>query len=120
MRLTEQEMKEDDERWADRDIIAELQFCGRNVRSYNQTTKMDVRFNAWVCRRVLKLIAGICAINSEAGEWRMVYHNDSHTLGHIECSRCKYRTRLMEKPNFCPNCGSYNGENIEQPDKKEE
>jgi len=67
MRLTEQQIKEDDERWANRDIIEELQFCGVNVRPHNQTTKNDVRFNAWLCRGALKLIAGICSINSEAG-----------------------------------------------------
>lgn len=46
------------------------------------------------------------------GEWRMVYHNARHTLGHIECGQCGYRTKNHAKYNFCPNCGSYNGANI--------
>lgn len=127
MRLTEQQMKEDDERWADRDIITELQFCGRDVRPYNQTTKMDVRFNAWLCRKALKLMKDIARIRlNGSGKWEFIGDNmfmctscgATYTVRQLEC--LKQRVADPYLPPYCPNCGKYNNGDVEQPDKKEE
>ena len=46
MRLTEEMIAEDEKRWHDRNIVAELGYCGKNIRHRKNITNDDIRFDA--------------------------------------------------------------------------
>lgn len=61
------------------------------------------------------LIARQPTIEPRRGKWIGKYPVTS------ACSECNYliHDSKVKAFAFCPNCGSYNGEKVEQPDKKE-
>ena len=56
MRLTDDIIAMDDERFKGRNICEELAFCGRWVKPRMSMTFDDIRFQAWLCRAALSLI----------------------------------------------------------------
>lgn len=46
----------DDEVWRNRDVKAELAYCGTFIRHRKSITNMDLRFYAWLFRAALRMI----------------------------------------------------------------
>lgn len=51
MMITEEMIAEDEKRWNDRNIVAELGYCGKNIRHRKNITKDDIRFYAYIMRK---------------------------------------------------------------------
>ena len=51
MMLTEEMIAEDEKRWNDRNIVAELGYCGKNIRHRKNITNDDIRFYAYIMRK---------------------------------------------------------------------
>lgn len=56
MRLTEEQLIEDDERWHARNVIHELEYCSRYIRDRRDITNLDLHFYMWLFRNALKMI----------------------------------------------------------------
>lgn len=56
MRLSKEQIIEDDERWAKRDIMTELRFCSTDVTERKHITNDEIRFLAWVIRKAYELL----------------------------------------------------------------
>jgi len=51
MKFTEEMLAEDEKRWHARDIVAELGYCGNNMRDRTNITNRDIRFYAYIMRK---------------------------------------------------------------------
>lgn len=51
MMITEEMIAEDEKRWNDRNIVAELGYCGKNVCHRKNITNDDIRFYAYIMRQ---------------------------------------------------------------------
>ena len=56
MMLTEELISKDEKRWNDRNIVAELGYCGKNVRHRKSITNDDIRFYAYIMRKAYALL----------------------------------------------------------------
>lgn len=55
MRLSDEIVALDDERYKDRNVLAELKYCGREIKHRKTVTNDDLRFMAWLCRSAADL-----------------------------------------------------------------
>lgn len=56
MMFTEEMIAEDDKRWHARNVIAELGYCGKNMRHRKNITNLDIRFYAYIMRKAYYLL----------------------------------------------------------------
>ena len=95
MMLTEEMIAEDEKRWHARNIIAELGYCGKNIRHRKNITNDDIRFYAYIMRKVHALLKAQEAVEpkEKAYVWR--------------CGKCdEYLTAIENhRIRFCPYCG---------------
>ena len=56
MRLSDEIVVLDDERYKDRNVLAELKYCGREIKHRKKVTNDDLRFMAWLCRSAADLL----------------------------------------------------------------
>lgn len=68
MILTEELIAKDEKRWNDRNIVAELRYCGKNVCHRKSITNDDIRFYAYIMRKAYDLLKEQEAIINELEE----------------------------------------------------
>lgn len=68
MMLTEEMIAEDEKRWNDRNIVAELGYCGKNICHRKNITNDDIRFYAYIMRKAHALL--------KEQEWHMLTEDD--------------------------------------------
>ena len=56
MIITEEMIAEDEKRWHDRNIVAELGYCGKNICHRKSITNDDIRFYAYIMRKAHALL----------------------------------------------------------------
>ena len=56
MRLTDEMIKEDDKRFKRQNLLAEFNYCGKEVPKRKSITNDDIRFYAWLCRSAYTLL----------------------------------------------------------------
>ena len=56
MRLTRQQIIEDNMKYKDRDVITELEYCSEYMRDRKHMTNLDIRFYMWLFRKALAII----------------------------------------------------------------
>ena len=56
MMITEEMIAEDEKRWNDRNIVAELGYCGKNILHRKNITNDDIRFYAYIMRQAHALL----------------------------------------------------------------
>lgn len=96
MRITEEMIAEDEKRWNDRNIVAELGYCGKNICHRKSITNDDIRFYAYIMRKAHALLkeqdnCENCAIAIEDRQ-RVVRckdckHGKKHNINIIECTK---------------------------------
>lgn len=82
MRLTDEMIQEDDKRFKRQNLLAEFNYCGKEVPKRNSITNDDIRFYAWLCRSAYALLK-----EQEALEKRL---DDSGRINVVRCSECRY------------------------------
>ena len=101
MMLTEEMIAEDEKRWNDRNIVAELGYCGKNVRHRKSITNDDIRFYAYIMRKAYAML------ETKEASWINVPHKKARI-----CSRCyadepyKFADEDADVYDYCPNCGA--------------
>lgn len=56
MRLTEEQVLQDDKRFESRNALAELKYCGWEIPQRRAITNDEIRFYAWLCRSAVALL----------------------------------------------------------------
>lgn len=56
MRLTDEMIQEDDKRFKRQNLLAEFNYCGKEVPKRKSITNDDIRFYAWLCRSAYALL----------------------------------------------------------------
>ena len=56
MRITDEMIAQDDERYRNRDVLTELKFCGKDMNERRHTTEENLRFYAWLFRQAAEMI----------------------------------------------------------------
>ena len=56
MRLTDEMIQEDNKRFKRQDLLAEFNYCGKEVPKRKSITNDDIRFYAWLCRSAYTLL----------------------------------------------------------------
>lgn len=56
MRLTDEMIQEDDKRFKRQNLLAEFNYCGKEVPKRKSITNDDIRFYAWLCRSAYTLL----------------------------------------------------------------
>lgn len=64
MRLTDEMIQEDDKRFKRQNLLAEFNYCGKEVPKRKSITNDDIRFYAWLCRSAYALLK-----EQDASEW---------------------------------------------------
>lgn len=105
MRLTDEMIQEDDKRFKRQDLLAEFNYCGKEVPNRKSITNDDIRFYAWLCRSAYTLLK-----EQEAVE--PIYIENSYThLPASYCPKCRepidqYITgNPYRKTKYCHYCG---------------
>lgn len=108
MMITEEMIAEDEKRWYASNIIAELGYCGNNIRHRKTITNDDIRFYAYIMRKawaMLKEQAPIEPIKEEIEQAGPLYHR-------CYCKKCGHhvgnmiRNKVTEAhENYCSSCG---------------
>ena len=103
MRLTEEMIAEDEKRWHDRNIVAELGYCGRNIIHRNNITNDDIRFYAYIMRKAHDLLK---EQEPKTGHW--IFESQYCEAWSHTCSECGKRTTTAANTfaNWCWNCGA--------------
>ena len=68
MRLTDEMIREDDKRFKRQDLLAEFNYCGKEVPKRKSITNDDIRFYAWLCRSAYARL--------KEQEWHMLTEDD--------------------------------------------
>ena len=56
MNFTEEMLAEDEKRWAARDVVTELGYCGNYMRDRKDMTNLDIRFYAYIMRKAHEML----------------------------------------------------------------
>ena len=97
MRLTDEMIQEDDKRFKRQNLLAEFNYCGKEVPKRKSITNDDIRFYAWLCRSAYALLK-----EQEALEKR----NEPVKVRHLHNAK----VTMHEEVTFtdeCGNCGGY-------------
>lgn len=106
MRLTEEQLLEDDERWHARNVIHELEYCSRYIKDRRDITNLDLHFYMWLFRNALKMITAPKHGKFIGTEYDG--YEDGHPVYYEwKCSECGCVFEEEEPTyNYCPNCGA--------------
>ena len=97
MMITEEMIAEDEKRWNDRNIVAELEYCGKNICHRKSITNDDIRFYAYIMRKAHALLKEY----QEKQEGLLPAWQD-RTQEHI-CQKCG--GIVWQEDNYCSKCG---------------
>ena len=56
MRLTDEQVMQDNKRFANCNALAELKYCGWDIPHRKSITNDEIRFYAWLCRSAVALL----------------------------------------------------------------
>lgn len=56
MRLTDEMISQDDQRFLHHNVRSELKYCGKEITNRKSITNDNIRFQAWLCRRADEII----------------------------------------------------------------
>lgn len=56
MRLTDEMISQDDQRFLHYNVRSELKYCGKEITNRKSITNDNIRFQAWLCRRADEII----------------------------------------------------------------
>lgn len=90
MVITEEMIAEDEKRWNDRNIVAELGYCGKNICHRKNITNDDIRFYAYIMRKAYALLKEQEAVEPILDGFL-----------HKWCPSC----RKLLKGKYCHECG---------------
>ena len=102
MIITEEMIAEDEKRWHDRNIVAELGYCGKNIRHRKNITNDDIRFYAYIMRKAHAMLKEQEAVKPIRDD------------GIYRCGNCKqvcvgyeveFTHRIIKVENYCHKCG---------------
>ena len=92
MRLTGEMIQEDDKRFKRKNLLAEFNYCGKEVPKRNSITNDDIRFYAWLCRSAYALL--------KEQEKQL---KDPDRINVTRCKDCKYAT-MTSDGRLCKYC----------------
>ena len=95
MRLTDEMIQEDDKRFKRQDLLAEFNYCGKEVPNRKSITNDDIRFYAWLCRSAYTLL-------KEQEKAKVVFGRCKDGSFATECGNCG--THLDKAYSNCPKC----------------
>lgn len=99
MRLSDELIEQDNDRWAHVNLLAELEYCGRNIKHRKNITNDDLRFYATLMRYAkIQLTPTPIPV-------------DTKIIGLPDGDKevwCCFDCRMILDPNFtyCPHCGA--------------
>lgn len=91
MRLTDEQVMQDNKRFANCNALSELKYCGWDIPHRKSITNDEIHFYAWLCRSAVALLK----------EQEPVEPDSEHHL--FVCPVC--RRVLRRKQKFCHECG---------------
>lgn len=56
MRLTDEQVMQDNKRFANSNALAELKYCGWDIPHRKSITNDEIHFYAWLCRSAIALL----------------------------------------------------------------
>ena len=95
MMITEEMITKDEKRWNDRNIIAELGYCGMNILHRKNITNDDIRFYAYIMRKAHAMLKDQEAVP-------VVQREIAHLLFWC-CGSCG--VAITDGDKFCRMCG---------------
>lgn len=110
MRLTDEQVMQDNKRFANCNALAELKYCGWDIPHRKSITNDEIHFYAWLCRSAVALLK---EQEAKTGYW-------IESAGDDKCSVCGATYSDLypdyQHTHYCPNCGA---KMIEQAVKRE-
>ena len=97
MRLTDEQVMQDNKRFANCNALAELKYCGWDIPHRKSITNDEIHFYAWLCRSAVDLLKERDAVLP------IPYHRSDGTIFKYECRKC--RTKIFNGDLFCRHCG---------------
>ena len=104
MRLTDEQVMQDNKRFANCNALAELKYCGWNIPHRKSITNDEIHFYAWLCRSAVALLKEQEAVEPIITPWAED-EDGNIVVAKKECGKCGYQF-FTERPNFCENCGT--------------
>lgn len=110
MRLTDEMIQEDDKRFKRQDLLAEFNYCGKEVPKRKSITNDDIRFYAWLCRSAYTLLKEQEAKieHMKRPDCEHAEHDGIGCLGYCGC------TQDDEPIESCKRCEMYTGNVYEE------
>ena len=104
MRLTNEQVMQDNKIFAHHNVLTELKYCGWEIPHRKSISNADIRFYAWLCRSAADLLKEQEAkpmIENERG-----WNCPACGIELIKKTASGYPCNLTDLPiNFCPRCG---------------
>ena len=97
MRLTDEQVMQDNKRFANCNALAELKYCGWDIPHRKSITNDEIHFYAWLCRSAVDLLK-----EQEAVKPEVEVLNEIDRL--YRCQRC-HKHFFYEKQKYCDQCG---------------
>jgi hypothetical protein len=98
MRLTDEMIQEDDKRFKRQDLLAEFNYCGKEVPKRKSITNDDIRFYAWLCRSAYTLL------KEQEPKYAQNIGQQISCLSGL-CPSCGKMLNSTCNENFCGRCG---------------
>lgn len=99
MRLTDEQAMQDNKRFANSNVLAELKYCGFNIPHRKSITNDEIHFYAWLCRSAVTLLKEQEAVEPKTED---AWPSRIKTCG--ACGTCLF-TVGDYKPKYCSECG---------------
>lgn len=120
MRLTDEQIKQDDNKYHTRNVVKELKYCSNYFRDRRDITNLDIRFYMWLLRHSLELIENNTG-TEKRGRWNE-WVDERWGGTYYSCSECGSEAIVsrgkVQLTEFCPYCGAHmekeNGLSCEQ------
>ena len=109
MMFTEEMIAEDEKRWNDRNIVAELGYCGKNIRHRKNITNDDIRFYAYIMRKAYYMLKE--QEPKKIIRKQMSYEDPDGTITYYAEWHCPHCNKVVQKGfdspwlKYCFNCG---------------
>lgn len=103
MMFTEEMLAEDEKRWAARDVVTELGYCGKYMRDRKDITNLDIRFYAYIMRKAHDMLKKQEPVEPyvDVDVWKC--GNCGHELE--DQKLIGDNILFHEQYAYCPNCG---------------
>lgn len=95
MRLTDEQVMQDNKRFANCNALAELKYCGWDIPHRKSITNDEIHFYAWLCRSAVALLKEQEAVKPKEA--------DNPEESEYCCGICGYPLWLDEL--YCAHCG---------------